>query len=175
MLTDHLTRTRDLLVKEVAGLNADQWTFRPGNEAWSIADCVDHIATIERRIFSMVSKKMQADPPNPERAAEVQRKTPWILEAVPSRAERMKVPAGIENHHHYETPEEFVEAFRERRGLLLAYVRDTQDPLHDRVAPHPVFKDLDACQWILMISLHSERHAAQISEVKTHAGYPKHG
>jgi hypothetical protein len=36
-----------------------------------------------------------------------------------------------------------------------------------------IFKDLDGYQWLLMISLHSERHAAQIAEVKAHAAYPK--
>jgi hypothetical protein len=45
--------------------------------------------------------------------------------------------------------------------------------MHDRVFPHMIFKDLDGYQWLLMISLHSERHAAQIAEVKAHAAYPK--
>jgi len=173
LLTAHLTRTRDVLMGEVAHLGPAQWTFRPGEEIWSIADCADHVATIERRIFSMVSKHMQGLPPNPERGAEVQKKTPWILEAVPSRVQRVKVPPDIANHRHFETPEEFIDVFQERRELLLSYVRETQDPMHDRVMPHPVFKDLDACQWILMISLHSERHAAQIAEVKGHPAYPK--
>jgi hypothetical protein len=41
------------------------------------------------------------------------------------------------------------------------------------VSPHMIFKDLDGCQWLLMISLHSERHAAQMAEVKAHPGYPR--
>ena len=118
----------------------------------------------------MVSKRMQAAEPNPQRAAEVQKKTPWILEAVPSRHARVKVPEGIENTSHSATPEEFRQLFEQRRAALLKYVAETQDPMHDRVSPHMVFKDLDGCQWLLMISLHSERHAAQIAEVKAHPG-----
>jgi uncharacterized damage-inducible protein DinB len=173
LLTAHLNRTRDLVLAEVSSLRPDQWTFRPDEESWSIAECADHIATIEHRVFSMVSKRMQAAAPDPQRAAEVQRKTPWILEAVPSRKERVKVPQGIENHTHFTIPREFADSFQERRGMLLKYVSETQDPVHDRVAPHPVFKDLDGCQWLLMISLHSERHAAQIAEVKAHPAFPK--
>jgi hypothetical protein len=173
LLAGHLSRTRYLLLSEITNLRADQWTFRPDEETWSIQDCAEHIATIERRIFSMVSKHMQAAPPDPERAAQVQKKTPWILEAVPSRHERIKVPAGIENTTHCATPKEFTDLFEERRAALFKYVSETQDLMHDRVAPHPVFKDLDACQWLLMISLHSQRHAAQIAEVKAHPGYPK--
>jgi hypothetical protein len=172
-LISHLTGTRDLLLTEIANLRPDQWNFRPDEESWSISECADHIATIEKRVFSMVSKRMQTESANPQRAAEVQKKTPWILEAVPSRHERVKVPAGIENTSHSETPQEFADLFVDRRSALLKYVAETEDAMHDRVAPHMIFKDLDGCQWILMISLHSQRHTAQIAEVKAHPGYPK--
>jgi hypothetical protein len=171
-LTSHLRQTRDELLSEIANLRADQWTFRPDEETWSIGECADHIASIERLTFSMVSKRMQSAPPNPERAAEVQKKTPWILEAVPSRHARVKVPAGIENKLHFTSAEEFADSFTKRRTALLKYVSETQDPMHDRVFPHVVFKDLDGCQWLLMISLHSQRHAAQIAELKAHPAYP---
>jgi hypothetical protein len=172
-LIGHLTRTRNLLLSEISGLSHDQWIFHPDAETWSIADCADHIATIEKRIFSMVSKHMQAAEPNPQRASEVQKKTSWILEAVPSRHERAKVPASIENTSHSATPQEFAELFQERRATLLKYVTETDHLMHDRVLPHMIFKDLDGYQWLLMISLHSERHAAQIAEIKTHPNYPK--
>ena len=172
-LTAHLTESRDLVLAEVADLRPDQWTFRPDEDTWSIGECADHIMTIEKRVFSMVSKHMQSAPPNPERAAEVQKKTPWILAAVPSRQERVKVPAGIENHNHFTTAREFAQTFEERRAFLQRYVAETSDPMHDRVAPHMIFKDLDGCQWLLMISLHSVRHGAQMAEVKAHPAYPK--
>ena len=169
----HLGQTRELVLREIADLSPEQWSFRPDEETWSIGECADHIMTVERRIFSMVSKHMKAAAPNAQRVSEVQRKTPWLLEVVPSRHERIKVPAGIENRGHFETPEEFAKTFGERRALVEKYVAETEDPMHDRVMPHIVFKDLDGCQWLLMISLHSLRHAAQMAEVKTHAGYPK--
>jgi hypothetical protein len=172
-LTGHLSQSRDLLLGEIADLRPDQWIFRPDDETWSIAECADHIVTIEKRVFSMVSKHMQTAAPDPQRAAEVQKKTPWILEAVPSRHARVKVPPGIENTSHSATPQEFADLFGERRGALLKYVSETQDAMHDRVSPHMIFKDLDGCQWLLMISLHSQRHAAQIAEVKAHPAYPK--
>ena len=172
-LTDQLSRSRDVLLQEITGLRPDQWAYHPDEETWSIGECADHILTIERRIFSMVSKAMQAAPANPERAAEVQHKTPKLLQAVPAREVRIKVPPGIENHSHSSSPEDFTAPFQERRAMLLQYVADTQHAMHDRVMPHIVFNDLDGCQWIYMISLHSERHAAQIAEVKGHPGFPK--
>jgi hypothetical protein len=173
LLTQHLSRTRDLLLNEISSLRVDQWMFRPDEETWSIAECADHVLTIERRIFSMVSKVMQAAPPDPARGAQVQHKTSKLLAAVPARETRVKVPAGIENHTHSATPEDFIPPFEERRALVLRYVAETQDPVHDRVSPHIVFNDLDGCQWLLMIALHSQRHAAQMAEVKAHPRYPK--
>src|SRR5271170_8097327 len=117
-LTGHLSQTRDLLLNEIANLRPDQWTFRPDDETWSIAGCADHVASIEKRVFSMVSKHLQNAEPDPQRASEVQKKTPWILEAVPSRHERVKVPVGIENTSHSATPQEFLQLFEERRAAL---------------------------------------------------------
>lgn len=171
-LINHLSRTRDQVLSDVENLRLDQWIFRPDEETWSIGECADHIASIEKLTFSLVSKRMQGAPADPQRAAEVQKKTPWILEAVPARHARVKVPPGIENTSHFATPQEFADLFGERRAMLLKYVSETEDSMHDRVFPHAVFKDLDGCQWLLMISLHSERHAAQIAEVKTHPAYP---
>jgi len=172
-LTAHLNQTRDQVLSEIASLREDQWTFRPDDETWSIGECADHIVAVEKRIFSMVSKHLQSGPPDPARAAEVQRKTPLILEAVPARGVRVKVPPGAETHTHSATPAEFAQAFEERRAMVQKYVAETADPLHDRVAPHMIFKDLDGCQWLLMISLHGQRHAAQMAEVKAHPAYPK--
>src|ERR1700677_3527747 len=75
-LTAHLRQTREEVLSEISGLREDQWIFRPDDETWSIGECADHIVAVEKRIFSMVSKHMQAAPPDPKRAAEVQKKTP---------------------------------------------------------------------------------------------------
>jgi hypothetical protein len=53
LLAEHLSRTRALVLGEIAGLDANQWTFRPDEETWSIGECADHILTIEKRVFSM--------------------------------------------------------------------------------------------------------------------------
>ncbi|HVO98112.1 MAG TPA: DinB family protein [Bryobacteraceae bacterium] len=172
-LTAQLNKSRDIVLKEIAGLRPDQWAFRPDEETWSIGECADHILTVERRLFSLVSKAMQSAPADPARAVEVQHKTSKMLHAVPAREVRVKVPPGVVNHSHSASPEEFIGPFEQQRAVVLKYVADTQDPLHDRVSPHMVFNDLDGCQWLLMIALHSQRHADQMAEVKRHAAYPK--
>ena len=52
-------------------------------------------------------------------------------------------------------------------------MRTTPDDLRDHFVEHPVFKTVDAYQIILMMSAHTQRHTAQLNEVKQAAGYPK--
>jgi hypothetical protein len=58
------------------------------------------------------------------------------------------------------------------RAKTAAYVATTSDNLRGHIAPHPVLKELDGHQWILLLAAHSARHTAQIEEVKKAAGYP---
>ena len=53
------------------------------------------------------------------------------------------------------------------------YVRTTNDDLRDHFGPHPMLGTMDAYQWILLISAHSERHTKQIEEVKADPNFPK--
>jgi hypothetical protein len=52
-------------------------------------------------------------------------------------------------------------------------VRDTQDDLRGHFFDHPVLKTLDTYQWILLLSAHSQRHTAQLNEVKANPNFPK--
>ena len=53
------------------------------------------------------------------------------------------------------------------------YVHTTNDDLRDHFGPHPMLGTLDAYQWILLISAHSERHTKQIEEVKADPNFPR--
>ena len=63
--------------------------------------------------------------------------------------------------------------FKESRDAHIEYVDKTQDDLRDHFSPHPAAGLLDAYQWILLMSAHTERHAAQINEVKGDPKFPK--
>jgi hypothetical protein len=56
---------------------------------------------------------------------------------------------------------------------VLDYVRSGQDDLRHHVAQHPAGYTLDGYQWILLLSAHTQRHVAQIEEVKADPSFPK--
>src|SRR5262244_524253 len=70
---------------------------------------------------------------------------------------------------------EVIRMFKEARAKTIKFVDDTQLPLkkHNSEHPFPVFKTLNAYQWLLYIPLHNLRHDQQIAEVKATPGYPR--
>ncbi|MGA8540262.1 MAG: DinB family protein, partial [Terriglobales bacterium] len=96
-----------------------------------------------------------------------------ILTRVPDRSHKAQAPEFLKPTNRWATREELTMAFEDSRKATMDYVRTTNDDLRDHFAPHPVFGTLDAYQWILLISAHSERHTKQIEEVKADPNFPK--
>jgi len=65
-----------------------------------------------------------------------------------------------------------VNHFVESRSRTINFLQKTED-LRAHAADSPLGKKLDAYQWILFISAHSERHTKQLNEVKADPNFPK--
>jgi len=167
-----LERTRDSLVVAVSGLRQAQWGFQPGEGVWSIRECADHILVIERLLFQTV-RDLAAGPPDLDRSARVRGKDDRMLAALADRAFKVRVPFPTRPSGEAYSPAAYVAAFNAVRAEVLDYARTTQDGLRERVARHPLLKDLDGVQWLLLIWAHTDRHLAQIREVQAHPDYPR--
>jgi len=165
-----LTASRQQFLDSVAGLSAAQWNFKPDEKTWSVAECAEHIAVSEDVIFGRVTQMMQS-PVDPEKKSAVT--DDFILKAVVNRTQKFQAPEILRPTHRFATPQETIEHFKQSRERTIAYVRDTQDDLRGHFGDHPVLKTMDAYQWILLISAHSQRHTAQLNEVKANANFPK--
>ncbi len=69
-LVNHLQKTRQFLLDEVAGLSEAQANFKPAEDRWSVAECVEHITLAEDFLRGVVGQAMQA-PAAPERKEEL--------------------------------------------------------------------------------------------------------
>jgi hypothetical protein len=168
-----LQSTRDAFLKSIAGLSEKQWRFKPAPDRWSIAEVSEHIAVAESKIFGLVQGTIMVSPVNPEKCAEVAGKDEIVLERVPDRSHKVQAPEFLKPTNRWATREDVIKAFEDSRKATMDYVRTTNDDLRDHFGPHPVLGTLDAYQWILLISAHSERHTKQIEEVKADPNYPK--
>jgi hypothetical protein len=167
-----LERTRDALAAVLSGLTPAQWNFQPGEGIWSIRECADHILAIERLLFQTVLD-LAAGPPDAERSARVRGKDDRMLAALADRAFKVRNPFPTRPSGAADSPSRYVHAFDAARAEVLEYARTTGDGLRDRVARHPMLKDLDGVQWLLLIWAHTDRHIAQIREIQTFPDYPR--
>ena len=165
-----LSASRKLFLDSVSGLSAAQANWKPAPDKWSIAEVAEHIALAEGFIFQVVERSLQA-PAKPAmenpRAADER-----LLTGVTDRSKKFQAPEPIQPGGKYATVAETMAAFVQERDKHIDYLKETPDPLREHFAPHPVIGELDAFQWILLMSAHTERHVKQIEEVKASPGYP---
>jgi len=150
----------------VSGLSREQLTFRPAEERWSVADCLEHINLVETRIFMGIQHALSL-PAQPEKRAEVAGKLEKLERAVPDRNHKVAGPPEVMPRREWSEFSEVVDEFERVRGRTLKFAGETNCQLHDHFFPHFIFKDLDCYQWLIMMSLHADRHIHQMEEVKT--------
>jgi hypothetical protein len=171
LVVEQLAHSRERLVLEVEGLTSEQRSFRPAQDRWSIADCIEHITVLETVVLRNIQQALQS-PPEPGRQDEVRGKEQIILERVPVRERRVQCPADLMPQGRWPDFGELVRQFEATRERSVRFSAVTQADLRNHFLPHPVLGLLDCYQWLLMVSAHCERHVRQIEEVKAHPGFP---
>lgn len=168
----HMHATRKVFLDSLSGVSKAQWDFKPAPEVWSIAECAEHIVLSEDLIFNLATKQVMAAPMDP--ALKVDKANDEkVLAAMVNRSVKAQAPEPLKPQRIFATPEAAIVEFKKRRDRNIAYVQTTQDELRAHAVKHPIFGALDAYQWLLLLSAHSERHTLQLNEVKMSTGYPK--
>ena len=167
-----LHASRKFFLDSVAGLSPEQWNFKAGPDRWSIAECAEHIAISEDLISGRIQQSLKT-PPTPEKRDEVKGKDELIEQKITDRSQKFQAPEVIRPTHRWPDPAMTIAHFKESRDRNIAYLEKTNDDLRDHFFPHPVMGLLDSYQWFLLQSAHTERHTAQINEVKADPKYPK--
>jgi hypothetical protein len=168
-----LQATDDAFLRSIAGLSEKQWRFKPAPDRWSVAEVSEHIAVSESSLLALVQTKFMMSPADPSKRAEAAGKDQIIMEKVPDRSHKAQAPEFLKPTNRWATEAELTKTFEDSRKATMDYIRTTNEDLRDHFGPHPVLGTLDAYQWILLISAHSERHTKQIEEVKADPNFPK--
>jgi len=171
-VVQYLTTTRDQVLAESASLSEAQWNFKSGPDRWSAGEVVEHLALAETFLFDLQQKTMGGPPATPEQLAAAKGKDETLLKAIPDRTQKAQAPEPLQPKTRIGSRAEVLAAFKERRQKTLDYASKTTDDLRARVGDSPL-GPLDAYQWLLFLPAHTERHLAQIKEVKADANFPK--
>lgn len=162
--------TRKQLLDVAAPLSDTQWNFKPAPDRWSVGEVVEHLALTEPMLFGLAQKIAQS-PAGEKPATPV--KDEVVLKGIADRSKKAQAPEQLVPKRQWPTKDATVQAFRERRDQTLNYLRTTQDPLRERFRKNPTLGELDAYQWMLLITAHTERHLAQAKEVMADPNFPK--
>lgn len=169
-LIKDLERSRMVFLEAIADVKTDaQWNYKPAPDRWSVAECAAHIIATEDFFRQNVAQtlKSPALPPG-QRSADGDA---LIAQSIRDRSQRFQAPTAVEPTGKVVPKAQAIRDFEATRAKTLEYVRTTQDPLreHGTGAPPTV---MTAYQLLLMLSGHTERHTAQLLEVKASPGYP---
>ena len=160
-------------VAAVESLSDEQWNYKPAPERWSVGEVAEHIVLAEGLLFSKVEESL-AGKPNPDWETQTKGKTEFLEKVMVNRQYKAQAPEQIKPQGKL-TRAEIMSKYAEGRAKSIKFIEDTDLPLNEYTAEHPfpVFKTLNAYQWLIYIPLHNMRHDLQIEEVKTSAGFPK--
>lgn len=171
LAVEHLRASHARVLGLVSDLTAEQWGFHPAEGRWSIADCIEHVTRVENRILGIIQSKTQ-DPPQ-QVAPEIREKDGYLLEVVPDRTERRQAPEIARPVGQWTDSRTLLAEFEKIRAATSKLAAETTANLRGYIHPHGAFGDLDCYQWLLLLGLHSERHARQIEEVKADPAFPQ--
>ena len=170
-LVKDLERSRIVLLDAIADVKTDaQWNYKPGPDRWSVGECVAHIIAAEQYFRDNIAAALKT--PALPAAQQSTAGDAVIAKMVRDRTTKFQAPAAIEPTGKVVPKAQAIKDFEAARARSLQYVRTTPDPLREHGAGTPP-NITTAYQLVLMMSGHTERHTAQLLEVKASAGYPR--
>lgn len=169
--TKFLKDTKQEVEDAVAGLSEAQLKFKASPETWSVEDCLKHIAMTEQALWGMADGVLKGSP-TPDKRSDVKMTDEEVIQKIENRTKKVKTsdPMKPENTP-FKSASEALGSFKQSRDKLVSYVKDTKADLRNYVIASPMGA-LDAYQFILFISAHTNRHMQQIVEVKANAAFP---
>jgi len=159
----HLHDSRRRLLETVSGLSPEQRSYKPTEDCWSVADCVEHIIVVEHFVLDSVDRILQSAP-EPEKQAEAAGKDQVIQQRVPARNIRVKGPEAVMPTGRWPEFATLLDQFEAARNRSIQFTSSTEADLRNHFFPHPFLGQFDCYQWLLFIGTHCERHVRQMEE-----------
>jgi hypothetical protein len=167
----YLSQTRDNLLRATSGLSPAQMQFKPSPERWSVAECLEHIITVEDRVFDGISNAIQ-QPADSSKRSSYDGRDDELVQIVTDRGSRREAPGAVLPSSRW-PHDQLVREFQATRKRTIDFASTTECDPRQHFFPHRAFGDLDCYQWLLMLAGHGDRHRAQIEEVLSAPNFPR--
>ena len=161
--------TRDDYVKQLTGLSDAQLNFRAAEGRWTIAEIAEHIIVVENALRGMVDGGMKT--PVPECKDEFRIQDVAVILSITNRQQKFTAPEPVRPNGRWKTVPDLLANFDSTRKTSVDFLKNQKEDMRSHFVPMPLGR-LDAFQSFLFMIGHSERHLAQLKEVKADAKYP---
>ena len=139
----------------------------PGTDRWSVAQVLQHLVMIEKRI-GMGMTKWIADARTGGTGPETETSSVMSslpLQAIADRSQRRSAPEEFRPLAEADAASARAALGRSREDLRAAILAGDGLALGEVVQPHPVLGPINLYQWVLFVGSHETRHAAQVREI----------
>ena len=160
------------LLRLIEGLSPEQLRFRTAPGRWSIGEIIEHVVAVEQRISRAIAKMVAQASTRTERPDPAE-KDESLWRGVTDREKRLQAPEPVQPAGRFLVVLEAVEELRGTRARTVEFVSITDADLRGYTIPHMAFGEIDLYQWLIVLSLHGTRHAAQIEEIKADPAFPR--
>jgi uncharacterized damage-inducible protein DinB len=167
----YLESTKQGVIDATKGLSAAQWNFKPGPDRWSVAEVMEHIAAAEDFIRGNITNNVMKAPARTENV-DLAALDAVVIARIPDRSVKAQAPEPLKPTNRFGSPEAALKHFLESRQTTEDFLASHGD-LREHATDSPMGRKLDAYEWVLFLTAHSERHTKQILEVKADPNFPK--
>jgi uncharacterized damage-inducible protein DinB len=166
----YLHSTRKQFLDALAGISDAQWNYKPGPDRWSVAEVAEHLALAEDNLFHYAMSGLGQSGAAPA-GSKIDDKQ--VIAMMTNRENKAQAPSDFQPTGRWKTRDDLVQHFLQSRDRNIKYLQTTPESLRSSLLQSPMGV-IDVYQAMLMIPAHTERHLAQIKEVQSAAGYPRH-
>jgi hypothetical protein len=167
-LLDYIELHSRELREAVASVPTHLRETKPGDGGWSVAEVVEHLSIIERRVASLLTKHVaaaRASGVGPDTEASSVVATFANPDGVVDRTRKIVAPEPVRPTGALDTESAQQALDQSRAAIVLALQNANGVSLENLMQSHAVFGPLNMYHWIVAMALHEDRHAAQIREI----------
>jgi uncharacterized damage-inducible protein DinB len=163
----YLDSERAALADAVSLVPAELRDQPPGSDRWSVAQVLQHLAIIEKRIAMSVTKWVgdaRAGGLGPET------ETSSVLNSldlalIADRSKRHDAPEQVRPAGDLDAASAWAALEKTRAALRAGVLPGDGLALSEVIQPHPVLGPINLYQWLLFVGAHEARHTGQVREI----------
>ena len=134
---------------------------RPGENRWSVLDCVEHVTTVEEMFLKRLAGGEYTEAPSEDKTREAA-----LAQRFVDRTNKRQAPETVLPKGRFSTLNEGLQQFQRARETTLQFARERAADLYTLASVHPAFGPLNGVEALMIIAGHARRHAEQIREVR---------